>query len=283
MPVRRTVPVVLVALSLQAVVLRPASAQNAPAAATRDTTTAASREEFQLGMAAGERGAWEQARVHFERAYALLPRPVTLLDLAAAQAHTGRLLAAAESYRRFHRDAVDGRAAEHRDEASRALDVLTARIPRIRIDARGLRASDGLGLDGDVIAAASVGSELPVDPGVHRVSVVRDGRVLQEAEVRVDERERRVVSMTVPADAIATAASSSPSPAPSAPAATVLAPVHAGPARETSASNRSVAQSPWLWTAIGVVVVGAAVGLGIGLGTARSDPYDLSPRVITAP
>jgi hypothetical protein len=92
-----------------------------------------------------------------------------------------------------------------------------------------------------------LGEELPVNPGAHALRVERDGAEVGRAEFDVVEGERRLapIALTLP-------------PGEEAPAES------AGPAW---------LRSPWFWTAVGVVVVGAAVGIGVGVATSGDGPY----------
>ena len=59
---------------------------------------------FHEGVDAARQERWIDARAHFERAYELSPRPVVLINLAGAQARSGRLTEAAKNYRQKEHD-----------------------------------------------------------------------------------------------------------------------------------------------------------------------------------
>jgi len=210
----------------------PGSPGGEPASAS---IVASARAAFSEGVAATERGEWEQARQSFERAYALVREPLILFNLAGAQSQTGHLVAAAASYHRFIDQAI-GAAAEHVDEARSALAGVEARIAHARVRAPNLAPGDVVQLDDRELARASVRERLPVDPGSHELVVLRDGRTIGRASFRVTEGAEREVALAVPRRPRAVRV------------------VH-----ETT----TVWESPVFWTIVGVVLVGAGVTVGV--------------------
>ncbi len=238
-------PAVFAALLLLASLActRVAAAQE-PAPTAAEVTLA--REQFREGVAAARTGRWWEALEAFTRSFELAPRPATLLNLAGAQVETGHLVEGAESYRRFLREA-DGRAAQRIPMAEAALAAVEPRIARVRVEIDGLLSRDTVLLDDLPLSEAVLGAELPVNPGAHALRVERDGQEIGRAEFDVVEGERRL-------DPIALA----------------LPPGAETPAE---ASGPAWLRSPWFWTAVGVIVVGAAVGIGVGVATSGDDPY----------
>ncbi len=235
----------LAAIALIGAVLcadRAAAQEPAPTAA--EVTLA--REQFREGVAAARTGRWWEALEAFTRSFELAPRPATLLNLAGAQVETGHLVEGAESYRRFLREA-DGRAAQRIPMAEAALAAVEPRIARVRVEIDGLLSRDTVLLDDLPLSEAVLGAELPVNPGAHAIRVEREGAEIGRTEFDVVEGERRL-------DPIALALPPGEEPA-------------------ESASGPAWLRSPWLWTAVGVVIVGAAVGIGVGIATSGDDPY----------
>src|SRR4051794_32606537 len=98
----RRVATSLCAAASWSLVVCPVSAQQTPTASEASPTeTALARELVQRGVDAIHARRWEEARDDFSRAYQIIPRPEILLNLATAQAQTGHLVEAAESYRAF--------------------------------------------------------------------------------------------------------------------------------------------------------------------------------------
>src|ERR1041384_3814789 len=124
----------------------------------------------QQGLKAAQDKNWEVARERFEQSYALDPRPLTLFNLAVAQEHPGKLLAARESYAAFLEQAPPGEHETFRKIARDAIPALDKAIPTLRIRATGLAASDVVEVDGQ---DATIDAAIPLDPGSHTVAVRR--------------------------------------------------------------------------------------------------------------
>ncbi len=233
----------LIALALAASTTVTAAAQE-----RSESADAAARQLWEDGVAAAQEQRWEDAFRAFQRAYAVSPRMSILLNLAAAQAETGRLVGAAESYRRFLAGAQSGPEARYRETAQEALAEIEARTPALVIAVDGLAPGDEVVLDDAALSAGALGLELPVDPGAHRVLVRRDGTPVAHADVTVAERERREVTMSVEA------------------------PMAGEEAPARGEEDGSLLSSPWLWTGVGAIVVAALVVI-VAVAAAPDDPF----------
>jgi hypothetical protein len=219
--------------------------QNATGATSPQLNQVAqAREQYAIGVAAGARNDWRAARDAFERAYQLYPQPLTLLNLATALAQTGRLVAAAEDYRAFLRSATTDAARGYVEATQRALSDLERRLPHVTLAIAGLAPGDAVDLDGASVPRASLGAALPVDPGTHRVFVVRGDTHVAESEMTLAEGESRRVELVAPA-------ARAVAPVPIDARRVLATPVRPNP-------RPSVWASPWLWTFVGVAVVGGA-------------------------
>jgi hypothetical protein len=229
---------------------------------------AMARDFFDRGVAHAQAREWDEAREAFSRSYALAPRPSTLINLAGAERRSGRLVAALESYRLFLREAPAGEAAL-REEAEAAVGELAPRIARVEIEVRNLLSTDVVKLDDMELRAASLGAAVPVDPGVHRLEVVRDGVVLRERSFELAEGASDRVAIELPP------------PIEDAPA---LDSRPAGPVDPIPEDDGTVFESPWFWIVAGVIVAGAAVG-GWFLFRPVEDPYvgNTSPGMVVNP
>ncbi len=235
----------------------PALAQDTPEA--RDVTVA--RQEFRAGIAAAQAGRWEEAREHFARSYALNPRRSALFNLAGAQARTGQLVAAAESYREYL-----GEDEERAEEARALLGELEARVPTLRLRVT-LADDDALTLDGEPLRRLLLASPIPVDPGAHRVAVTRGEAEVAAQSFEAVEGAAVEVALDVPPPpepaAIPEVTLPPEQPRRSAPAAAVAV---EDPAEVDGEGGDDVLGAWWLWTIVGVVVAGAVVaGVAIAL------------------
>jgi len=223
----------------------------------------------QQGVEAAQHGDWELARQRFEQSYALEPRPLTLYNLAAAQEHTDKLVAARASYNAFVRKAK----AEHdkfRKLAVAAIATLDKQIPKLRIRVTGFAANTEIRIDGRSVAPAELAGEIAVDPGDHTVAVIRDGETAAQRALRLARGAHEDVALVAP-----------PPPAPVPP--TTPKPI-AEPAPAKPVPERSVLASPWLWVVAGAVVLGAA-GAGYYEYRQPGDPTKgtLGPGVLHIP
>jgi hypothetical protein len=137
------------------------------------TETAAARELYAQGVEAAQAGELDDAIARFERSYALSPRDATLLNLAQVEERAGRVVAAIDSYRRFLARAEPEMLERHGERARESIAALTPQVGRLEVVVFGAQASDEVLLDGATLARASLGLDLPVDPGRHEVTVRR--------------------------------------------------------------------------------------------------------------
>lgn len=185
----------IAALAL-AIALAPARARAQDGEPTA-AEVAAARELFVEGAKAARAARWQDAYEAFERSYALYPQLATLLNLASAQASTGRLVEAAESYRRYLRGA-EGEDPEHVAAAERALESLEPRIPHVRVSVPNRQSEDAVELDEGVLREEVLGARYPVEPGEHVLRVRRDGEVVAEETFTAEEGKTVEVSLEPP-------------------------------------------------------------------------------------
>jgi hypothetical protein len=210
---------------------------------------------FNQGVAAARENRWSEAREAFSRAYGLSQRPVVLINLAAAEVRTGRLKDAAIDYRRILEGDATPETAAFRKAAADVLPALEARIPRIRLHAMGLGATDVVEIDGETISSDRLEEPSLVDPGAHAVVVKRSGVERSRVSFSVAEGESHDISVSAPLDPQMFSAPATPVDA------TPGVDLSASPSAQSSApsSRRSRWRSPWLWAAVAAVSVGATV------------------------
>lgn len=270
----------LAMLTLAVAPVGRAGAQHVPSAGE----TALARQEFDAGMRAARDTLWEEARQHFARSFELAPRPVTLLNLAGAQAQTGQLVAASESYRRFIATASERDAERFREQAEQALAATVARIGHAQLRIDGLSEDDQVRLDDVPLSRASLSMQLPVDPGDHVITVRRQDTEVGRTAFQVTESGTSRVRVIVPPGGV-------PSPEDAARAggdaedgsdgATVRL---GGEGTGGVDEDGGIFASPWFWIITGAVLV-AAVTVAILVATSGSaeDPFQgtLMPGSIT--
>jgi len=231
-----------------------------------DTEMATARTLFREGVAHTQSDEWNEARDAFERSYRVAAVPVTLLNLASAQAHTGQLVAALESYRGFLSAAGDSpRARPFREQAAAAIAELERRIGHLRMSSGWLTEADRLLLNGVAQSHAIVGTDVPVDPGEVEVSVVRDGSTVARESITVAEGQHASVALQEQAPAI--------SPADVAAAEAARQAEAEAATERTRSHDHSVLRSPWLWAGVGAVVVGVVVAGVVVASSGSPNPY----------
>lgn len=216
---------------------------------------AAARELAHQGTAALESGNHATAEELFRRAHELVPAPTLSLRRARALVQLGRLVEAAEVYRRTVQAPLGPEAPRVFGEAVRDAEAelaeLEPTIPRLHIvlDAPASVASSAeLRLDGQVIPAARRGIAMPVDPGPHQITASTPGGAHARRVVDLEVGSVRSVRLTL----LAPPGSWTPSAAQPAGAAPPLG--------ERGASQRTLA-----YVSFGAGAVGLGVGVTAGL------------------
>ena len=207
---------------------------------------------FNQGVAAARENRWNEAREAFARAYGLSQRPVVLINLAAAEVRTGRLKEAASDYRRILQGDSMPETAAFRKAAADVLPVLEARIPRIRLHATGLGATDVVEIDGETISSDRLEEPRLVDPGAHAVVVKRSGAERSRVSFSVAEGESHDISVSAPLDPQMLSAPATPIDG--APGADLTATASAQSSERPA--RRSRWRSPWLWAGVAALAAG---------------------------
>lgn len=235
------------------------------------------RELFRQGMSEIEVGNWTAASQTFERLYQLTGRTEVLLNLATAQARSGLLVEAAESYRTFLRNASAELRAQHGEAAQAELDALMRRIGRLRVTVEQMPEEARVLLDGTPLDAAQLDLDRPINPGLHEAVLVGPSeRELDRQRVEVAEGATARVTLRgsrLPNRDVAVVAADAAVEAARADASSTVSMM------STSAGQDSGDDSTgWVVGLVlgGVVLVGAGVGLAVGLSmsaTPMEEPF----------
>ena len=171
----------------------------------RGQDVAAAEDLYNRGVADFRAGQYDAACSEIGASYRLDPLPGALFTLAACETRLGHVASAAAHYQDFlelvatmpsDQQAVQ---AERRQVAARERAALLAEVPTIRIQIEGrLPPGAVVRRDAAVLDAASLDSDLPVDPGEHVIAIELGG-VIDQQRVFVTRREHSIVSFKAPA------------------------------------------------------------------------------------
>lgn len=182
------VAVVLVALS---------AAPNAFGQSAADKATA--REVATQGIELFRAGKYPEALDLLRRAQALYDAPVHLLYIARSQEKLGQLVESAENYRLLDHYSLPSGAppawTAAVEDGRKELQAIEPRVPKLRIlTPPGVR-EPSLRVDGNPVSAATLGIPRPVNPGPHHVELSSPGFEPGVADVVVQERESKDVTV----------------------------------------------------------------------------------------
>lgn len=164
------------AIAAVATIVLLSSVARAQSDGDRSSDAIAARALFHEGVERSDAGAWEDAVDRFRRALALRDSPIIAYNLGVALAHTGHPVEAAERFRRVVRDEEASEAA--RAEARHDLAEVEARIAWLVVDWSGDARSHALEVDHEPRPIELLGTEIPLDPGAHEITVLRGERVV---------------------------------------------------------------------------------------------------------
>jgi hypothetical protein len=151
---------------------------------------------FTEGRAAAKRGEFAVACPKFAESYRLDPAPGTLLNLADCEEATGKIASAWLHYRQVAEmfPKTDERVAY----AHQRVQALEPHMPRLTIDlAAGSSPDTTVQRNGVSLGAASLGSPLPLDPGVHVIIVRSKGRVDRRYVVELGADQKQSIAVDV--------------------------------------------------------------------------------------
>lgn len=151
---------------------------------------------FTEGRAAAKRGDFAVACPKFAESYRLDPAPGTLLNLADCEEATGKIASAWLHYRQVAEmfPKTDERVAY----ANQRVQALEPHMPRLTIElAAGVSQGTVVQRNGVTLGAASLGSPLPLDPGVHVIIVRSKGRVDRRYVVELGADQKQSIPVDV--------------------------------------------------------------------------------------
>jgi hypothetical protein len=202
-----------------------AAAQTAPGETrggpdrSRAHPTPAAEALYHRGVSEFQAGRFESACRALAESYRLEALPGVLFTLATCEARAGRVASSAAHFQDFlglvSRLPAEQRALQHeREHVARAeRAALLADVPTLTITPGGaLPAEAVVRIDGAALGAAGLGRALPVDPGEHVLDVTLADGARSEQRVVVQRREKKRVTLALPAPRAAPADASPVAP-----------------------------------------------------------------------
>jgi hypothetical protein len=188
------------AASLPAVAGNPPTPAAPAAGPTADKATLINaRQQFQQALALETAGDWAGASSLFQQVAQVRLTPQVRFHIALCEEHLGKLAAALGHYQIAADEAQEAHATEVAAQVASRTEVLKARIPRVLLE-RGAGADyASISLDGVLLGASSIGSELPVDPGPHIIDATSQGFKPFNAKFQIAEKENKKIEIVLEA------------------------------------------------------------------------------------
>lgn len=211
-------------------------------------------EEFDLNH-------FTEAREHFARAHALFPNARTLRGLGLCDFELRRYVAAVQYLKGALASDVKQLDGKLRKETEAMLARAAGYVGTLRVQTQPVEAL--VSVDGISVTLAADGSLL-LEVGDHVLEVRATGFVTQRRELQIRGGQDESIDVALAAIDLQ-------------PEADVLA---KGPRSEAPVtppdqpSRKPVYKQWWLWTAVGVVVAGAAAGTAVALSSDKSTSYE---------
>ena len=140
-----------------------------------DAAMAEAQARFKEGLELADNAKFEEARLKFLQAFAVLKAPAVLFNLASTEQKTGHDVEAIEHYRAFLKTSInDTRITDAmRDKAKQNIDDLLKKVGQVEIDA-----PDGtkVTVDGKPVEDATT-EPVPVAPGKHKIEAAFSGKI----------------------------------------------------------------------------------------------------------
>lgn len=229
--------------------------------AQADDAPPTAQQLFERGVEQTKAEQWADAQASFEKSLALEARAATYLNLAIVRYRLGEYVAALTALEAFERDA--GMQEDVRKRAQWLRDKLAQQVVRFQLH---IDPSDAvIEIDGQAQSGAGADRPLWLTPGQHEVRASAPGYVGESMRIVATAGAATTASIELKVAVTSIPATLAEDPNPG------NTPMSAPPS-DAAPPARPLWKNPWLWTAIGVVVVGGAVTAGLLLRTEEKAP-----------
>jgi hypothetical protein len=272
----------LAVLALSAALGGTAAAEGPPPGERADPAAATAL--FQEGREAAKRGDYAIACLKMDESFRLDPAVGTLINLADCHERLGHLASAWQRYQ----EAVDKLppSDDRLGALNKRIKALAPRVPRLTVTIAPTAPPDTrVTRDSIALAAASMGTALPLDPGAHVIVASAPGR--EDRRYPVDASEGRTDQVTVePGAPTGNAPSTMGAPLGAAPSSAPKPPSTTAPVATSAppSAGATLRVAGFAVGGLGLAMLVAAVGTGLALPSKQATvskncgaAVDLSP------
>lgn len=160
---------------------------------------AAARKLFNEALEDETKNRWQTALEKLEKVGRIKMTPQVRYHIALCHEHVGRLVEAINGFELAEQEARalgDSARAVAQNAPEHAAKV-RERVARVRIKVKGKAWVSKIFIDGREVSLALVDTEIPIDPGNHRVEVKRDGEVTSEQKLVLAEGESETIELAI--------------------------------------------------------------------------------------
>ncbi len=236
-------------------------------AAAQPSDAAVAEALFRAGRELLDQGKIDEACEKFGDSQRLEPKLGTLLNLAACHEKQDKTASAWAEFTQAEAQASALRRPDHQEFARRHLKALSARLSTLTIRWSNPATDETVALDGTVVGAAAIDTQLPVDPGEHVIGASAPGHIPFEQRTTV---ARGPVNQTIEIPELAlTPAQSTPESNVEPPPSKVGAPARPTPTSASKAPEALPMQDPASTSTRKPIAIGlfAAGVVAAGVGT----------------
>jgi len=184
------------------------------ARADEDVALSRARAKFQQATELAQAGNYAAALQLFREVGQVRMTPQVRFHIGACEEKLGRLVAALGAFELARAGAADV-GFEFQQELEERIEDVRARIPKVVIErGEGAQAAT-IELDGVILGANSIGTEVPLDPGPHSIQAEAPGYHRYASTIDLAEREVKQVEIVLepaPSDAVPEPRSPDPTP-----------------------------------------------------------------------
>lgn len=182
------------ALGLAMIIPAQAAAQD-----PTDGELAAAREMFKDGKDLEAKGAWTDALAMFKKVAEVKMTPQVRFHIALCDEKLGRLVSAINGFELAAQEAsrAGASAADVAENAPTRAAALRKRVAVVNIVVKGRLSHSRILIDGAPVAAALLGSAIPVDPGRHTVELQTKGKIVFSKNLDLGEKNQATVDIEV--------------------------------------------------------------------------------------